>query len=169
MGCRSIVFTGGKPCHCWSTGKPVHQKAILTSQIGITGGSTRASEPENFRAMNNLARTSREANSFFALATHLLLESANFMSTPYTTQLASAPNPLDTLLVQQLADLIRQEKSLETRYPALNGSSKARTEFSNELNSLYRRADRLQRLIEAMEVVGFSQPSQSEAFAPLIA
>ena len=77
-------------------------------------------------------------------------------------------NPLDTLLVHQLENIIREERALATKYPSLGSATdteETRAAFSDELNQLKRRADRLQRLMDAMEVVGYNQPAQSE-FVP---
>lgn len=93
------------------------------------------------------------------------------MSTLHTPPFGGA-NPLDTLLVQQLEDIIREEKWLANKYPSLSSPSQtieARQAFSDELTHLNRRADRLQRLIDAMEVVGFNQPTQSDSTPTLVA
>ena len=77
-------------------------------------------------------------------------------------------NPLDTLLVQQLENIIRDERALATKYPSLGSAidtEETRAAFSDELNQLTRRADRLQRLMDAMEVVGYTQPTPHE-FVP---
>jgi len=63
--------------------------------------------------------------------------------------------PLETLIVQQLAEIVREERLLAERYHQLAAADKGATEmnlFSNQLSRFDQRANRLFRLMEAMEV-----------------
>ena len=69
----------------------------------------------------------------------------------------SVSNPLETLVVQQLAHLIEDEKILATQYPALNSqpeNSEQRAAFTSGLAELRRRAERLQRFMDALDSFG---------------
>jgi hypothetical protein len=71
-------------------------------------------------------------------------------------ELASV-HPIDTLLVHQLETILHREKDLRLKYSSIGtGASTAETRhaFSNELSALKDRADRLYRLIDAMEYYG---------------
>jgi hypothetical protein len=77
-------------------------------------------------------------------------------------ELASV-HPIDTLLVHQLETILDREKDLRLKYSLIGtGAStlEARHAFSNELSALKDRADRLYRLINAMEYYG---PFESQA------
>ncbi|HEY1214302.1 MAG TPA: hypothetical protein VGE93_11775 [Bryobacteraceae bacterium] len=59
--------------------------------------------------------------------------------------------PLETLIFKQLSALLTGEKMLEERYQSLNGANPLESsKFETEVLALHQRADRLQRMIEAM-------------------
>jgi hypothetical protein len=63
--------------------------------------------------------------------------------------------PLETLIVQQLAEIVREERLLTERYRRLAAADKSSREmdlFSDELSKFDERANRLFRLMQAMEV-----------------
>jgi hypothetical protein len=63
--------------------------------------------------------------------------------------------PLETLIVQQLADIVREERKLTERYRQLTAAGKSAADmdnFSDQLSKFDQRANRLFRLMEAMEV-----------------
>jgi division protein CdvB (Snf7/Vps24/ESCRT-III family) len=66
----------------------------------------------------------------------------------------SAPiTPLETLVVEQLAQMLRQERALEERYRRL-GARRSREDvssFTSDLSAFDQKAKRLFRMIEAME------------------
>ncbi|MFZ0594344.1 MAG: hypothetical protein WAM39_28075 [Bryobacteraceae bacterium] len=62
--------------------------------------------------------------------------------------------PLETLIVQQLAQMLRQERALQERYHRLSAKGRSREDvgsFSADLSKFDQKANRLFRLIEAME------------------
>jgi hypothetical protein len=62
--------------------------------------------------------------------------------------------PLETLVVQQIAEMLREERTLAQRYRQLGSSGRLTADmnvFSDELSRFGQRANRLYRLIEAME------------------
>jgi spore coat protein CotF len=66
-------------------------------------------------------------------------------------------HPIDTLLVQQLEHILDGEKALRTRYSLLDASAntpEVRMAFAQELADLKESADRLYRLMNAMEFYG---------------
>lgn len=66
-------------------------------------------------------------------------------------------HPIDTLLVQQLENLLDGERALKARYSALDPSldtPEVRMAFSKELSDLKERADRLYRFVNAMDYYG---------------
>jgi hypothetical protein len=66
-------------------------------------------------------------------------------------------NPLETLVIQQLAHLIEDEKTLAIQYPVLNSqpdNSEQRAAFTTGLAELRRRAERLQRFMDALDSFG---------------
>ena len=66
-------------------------------------------------------------------------------------------HPIDTLLVQQLENLLDGERALKARYAALDASldtPEIRMAFSKELSDLKERADRLYRFVNAMDYYG---------------
>jgi hypothetical protein len=66
-------------------------------------------------------------------------------------------HPIDTLVVQQLENLLDGERALKARYSALDPASdtpEVRMAFSRELSELKDRADRLYRFISAMDYYG---------------
>lgn len=78
----------------------------------------------------------------------------------------STVHPIDTLLVSQLENLLRGEQELRGRYASLSSSSntpEVRMAFSNELSELKERADRLFRLISAMDYYGSEEPVYAAA------
>jgi hypothetical protein len=69
-------------------------------------------------------------------------------------QFSPTVTPLETLVVQQIAEMLREERTLAQRYRQLGASRRSTTEmnvFSDELSRFDQRANRLYRLIEAME------------------
>ena len=73
---------------------------------------------------------------------------ANTHTSPRTT------TPLETLIVRQLAEIKREEKLLTERYHALGTANKSAVEmnlFSDQLSKFDQRANRLFRLMRAME------------------
>ncbi len=69
----------------------------------------------------------------------------------------SSVHPIDTLLVSQLENILVGEKELSARYSGMPPSAhtpEVLRAFSNEVNSLKARADRLYRLINAMGYYG---------------
>ncbi len=71
-------------------------------------------------------------------------------------ELASV-HPIDTLLVHQLESILDREKDLRLKYSSIGTAAstpEARYAFSKELSALKDRADRLYRLINAMEYYG---------------
>ncbi len=71
-------------------------------------------------------------------------------------ELASV-HPIDTLLVHQLETILDREKDLRLKYSSIGTAAstpEARQAFSNELSALKDRADRLYRLVNAMEYYG---------------
>ncbi len=67
---------------------------------------------------------------------------------------SSTSTPLETLVVHQLAEVLREERLLMERYQQLGASTKTFDEMqmlSSEISRFDQRADRLFRLIEAME------------------
>ncbi len=62
--------------------------------------------------------------------------------------------PLETLVVQQLAQMLRQERALEERYHRLSATRRSSEDvgsFSADLSKFDQKAKRLFRMIEAME------------------
>lgn len=75
----------------------------------------------------------------------------------------SASNPLETLVIQQLAHLIQDEQLLATRYPVLrqqDDNPESREAFFSGLAQLRRRAERLQRYVDALD--GFASSGLQE-------
>jgi hypothetical protein len=71
----------------------------------------------------------------------------------------STANPLETLVIQQLAHLIQDEQLLATKYPELKSqtdSPEQREAFFCGLAQLRRRADRLQRFVDALDSFGLA-------------
>lgn len=77
-----------------------------------------------------------------------------------------AITPLETLVVQQLAEMLREERALQERYRRLrpSASSAERDSFTDELSKFNARATRLYRMMEAMEGCG-SGASLSSQFS----
>jgi hypothetical protein len=61
--------------------------------------------------------------------------------------------PLETLVVQQIAEMLREEHALQERYRRLapSVSCEEMDSFSDELSKFNARASRLYRMMEAME------------------
>ena len=75
-------------------------------------------------------------------------------------------HPIDTLLVNQLENILHSEQELRSRYSTLNSSDntpEVRMAFSKELSELSDRADRLYRLINAMDYYGSGEPGYATA------
>jgi hypothetical protein len=85
----------------------------------------------------------------------------------------SSVHPIDTLLVQQLEHILNSEKALRARYSSVQASSNTpemRMAFAKELAELKDRADRLSRLINAMDFYGSDEDRRVTAsFAPAVA
>jgi hypothetical protein len=77
---------------------------------------------------------------------------AKTMTLDFNSQ-SPAITPLETLVVQQLAEMLREERTLQERYRQLkpSASSAERDSFSDELSKFNARATRLYRMMEAME------------------
>jgi hypothetical protein len=73
-----------------------------------------------------------------------------------TSQVVSETStPLETLIVQQLAEIVREERLLTERYRQLSAAGNGAAEmdiFSDQLSKFDQRANRLFRLMQAMEV-----------------
>ena len=84
-------------------------------------------------------------------------------------QLAPSIKPLETLVVRQIAEMLRDERKLAQRYKQLGGSNHTTAEmstFTEELSRFEERTKRLMRLMEAME--GCCSPNgMSESAASL--
>ena len=77
-------------------------------------------------------------------------------------------HPIDTLLVSQLENILNGEKALRARYSLLDASAndtETRLVFSKELSVLRDRADRLYRLVSAMDSFGSADSELSGALA----
>lgn len=75
-------------------------------------------------------------------------------------------HPIDTLLVHQLESILDRERDLRLKYSSMgatNSTAETRHAFSKELSALQDRADRLYRLINAMEYYAPFE-SQTEGF-----
>ena len=84
----------------------------------------------------------------------------------------SSVHPIDTLLVQQLEKILNGEKALRARYSALDSTantSETRSALSRELSDLQNRADRLYRLMNAMDYYGPFDPKEALLHAPATA
>lgn len=69
----------------------------------------------------------------------------------------TAIHPIDTLLIQQLENILDGEKALRARYRSLGNTDNTpeiRMAFSKELSDLKERADRLDRFVSAMDYYG---------------
>jgi hypothetical protein len=76
---------------------------------------------------------------------------------PETHMMSQTVHPIDTLVVQQLENLLDGERALKARYAALDASldtPEVRMAFSYELAELKDRADRLYRFVSALEHYG---------------
>jgi hypothetical protein len=68
-----------------------------------------------------------------------------------SSNLRESQGPLETLIIKQLGELRHGEKALAEKYAALQFADEgANTRFQTEVLALNKRADRLQRMIEAM-------------------
>jgi hypothetical protein len=75
------------------------------------------------------------------------------MHTTETHTNSTLGNPLDSLLIQQLEELITGERALQQQYSRLAADGQSRApiaSFAAELAQLERRADRLSRMMDAM-------------------
>jgi hypothetical protein len=75
------------------------------------------------------------------------------MPTTETHTNSTLGNPLDSLLIQQLEELITGERALQQQYSRLAADGQCRApiaSFAAELAQLERRADRLSRMMDAM-------------------
>jgi hypothetical protein len=73
-------------------------------------------------------------------------------------------SPLETLVIQQLTHLIHDEQVLATQYPELNSkqdSPEQREAFFSGLAQLRRRAERLQRFMDALDNFGLAAAAGS--------
>ena len=79
-----------------------------------------------------------------------------------------AVHPIDTLLVSQLETILNGEKALRARYSSLGANAntpEVRMAFSQELSQLRDRADRLYRLVSAMDSYTSLEGDYSPALA----
>ncbi len=68
-----------------------------------------------------------------------------------TSNFVESQGPLETLIFKQLGELINGEKALAERYATLQfADSWENSRFETEVLALNKRADRLQRMMEAM-------------------
>lgn len=68
-----------------------------------------------------------------------------------TSNFVESPGPLETLIFKQLGELLHGEKTLAEKYATLRFSDRsANSRFETEVIALNKRADRLQRMMEAM-------------------
>lgn len=68
-----------------------------------------------------------------------------------TPQSADHQGPLETLIFKQLSELLHGEKALAERYATLPSADPFENiRFESEVLALNKRADRLQRMMEAM-------------------
>ena len=103
-----------------------------------------------------------EKRMLFRLASCVLTGRRN-MNTSMTTPISS---PLETLIIQQLTHLIHDEELLANQYPVLSAQQdrpEVREAFSSGLAELRRRAERLQRYVDALDAFGVAEPAQSLA------
>jgi len=80
-------------------------------------------------------------------------------------------HPIDTLLVQQLENILDGERALRARYSAIEpeaNTPEVRMAFSRELSDLKNRADRLYRYVSAMDYYGALESNRSSLYAPVI-
>ncbi len=88
------------------------------------------------------------------------------------TEMAFASvHPIDTLLVQQLENIINGEKALRARYTSIDGTANTpemRMAFSQELSDLKDRADRLYRFMNAMDFYGSYDPNTEVSHLPAL-
>jgi hypothetical protein len=79
-------------------------------------------------------------------------------------------NSLETLVVQQLAEVLKEEQLLAEKYRALESQqapSVAMDHFSDELSRFEQRANRLYRLMTAMENSWPSHEADGSASIPV--
>jgi hypothetical protein len=68
-----------------------------------------------------------------------------------TSNLIESEGPLETLIFKQLGELLHGEKTLAEKYATLQfADERENSRFQTEVLALNKRADRLQRMIEAM-------------------
>jgi hypothetical protein len=87
---------------------------------------------------------------------HVGTRIANVPTTMQLDQVSqpAAITPLETLVVQQLAQMLRQERALQERYHRLSKAARSSEDvgsFSADLSKFDQRAKRLFRMMEAME------------------
>ena len=90
---------------------------------------------------------------------------------PEKTLTSTQVHPIDTLLVHQLEHLLNGEAALRARYSKIDPSENSvevRMAFSKELGELKDRADRLYRLVNAMDNYAPAEPKR-QALRPAIA
>ena len=68
-----------------------------------------------------------------------------------SSNLIESQGPLETLIFKQLGELLHGEKALAEKYATLQFAEEgANTRFETEVLALNKRADRLQRMMDAM-------------------
>ena len=68
-----------------------------------------------------------------------------------TSHFVESQGPLETLIFKQLGELLHGEKTLAERYETLRFADPSEnSRFETEVLALNKRADRLQRMMEAM-------------------
>lgn len=68
-----------------------------------------------------------------------------------TSNFVESQGPLETLIFKQLGELLHGEKALAERYATLRFADQSENcRFESEVLALNKRADRLQRMMEAM-------------------
>ncbi len=81
-------------------------------------------------------------------------------------------HPIDTLLVQQLENLLASERTIRARYAAVDSSANTpelRQSLSQELSTLRDRTDRLYRLMDAMDCYAPYGGASSALYSPAFA
>jgi hypothetical protein len=87
------------------------------------------------------------------MALKLQVKYANTMALDFNSENKTV-TPLETLVVQQLAEMLREERMLQERYRQLDASLSCESDmdsFSAEVSKFNARATRLYRMMEAMD------------------
>ncbi len=85
---------------------------------------------------------------------------------------SNSVHPIDTLLVQQLENLLASEQTIRARFAAVESTANTpelRHAFSQELSTLRDRTDRLYRLMNAMDCYAPYEPEIGAFYSPALA